>query len=205
MYVVVTSFWLPTCPHVLFTLTFVLESTQLDHIRKGHHMNRKTSLAAATVLAAALSLAACRNDDDAEANDATTPATAQEQDVADSKSDDQEQPASDIDAAVQTFITALDDLGVDHTDPERSDVGLSGAKATFDLDINGGDSGINVYPNPEALSSWQEASDSFGGIHVQLSDIDAVLSMNTDEENIAETAELAPQIADKVGGTAHGV
>ena len=168
-------------------------------------MNRKTTLAAATVLAAALSLAACGNDDDAEANDATTPAAAQERDVTDSQSDDQEQPASDIDSAVQTFVSALDDLGVEHTEPVRTEVGLSGAKASFDMVVNGGDSGILVFPNPETMATWQETSDSFGGIHVQLPDADAVLTLNTDEENIAETADLAPQIAEAVGGTAHGV
>lgn len=166
-------------------------------------MSRKITLVAATVLAAALSLAACSNDDDADTSDPATPAAGQS--ASDVQNEDQEQPTSDIDTAVQTFVTALDDLAIEHTEPKRSDVGLSGAKAVFHLDINGGESGINIYPSPEALSSWQEASDSFGGIHVQLSDTDAVLSMNTDEENIAETADLAPQIADAVGGTAHGM
>ena len=166
-------------------------------------MSRKTTLAAATVLAAALSLAACSNDDDADTSDAATPGA--EQSASDVQNEDQETPASDIDAAVQTFVTALDDLAIEHTEPVRAEVGLSGAKARFDMTVNGGDTGINVFPDAETLANWQEASDSFGGINVQLPDIDAVLSMNTDEENIAETANLAPQIADAVGGTAHGV
>lgn len=166
-------------------------------------MSRKTTLAAATVLAAALSLAACSNDDDADTSGAATPAA--EQATSDAQNEDQQQPASDIDAAVQTFVTALDDLGIEHTEPVRAEVGLSGAKARFDMTVSGGDTGINVFPDAETLASWQEASDSFGGINVQLPDADAVLSMNTDEENIAETADLAPQIANAVGGTAHGV
>ncbi|MGO1677164.1 MAG: hypothetical protein ACTHYK_14865 [Brevibacterium aurantiacum] len=167
-------------------------------------MSRKTTLAAAAVLSAALSLAACSSDDNDETNDAATTGTEQ-QSASDAQDNDQEQPASDIDSAVQTFVIALDDLGIEHTEPVRAEVGLSGAKARFDMTVNGGDAGINVFPDSETMATWQETSDSFGGIHVQLPDADAVLSMNTDEENIAASADLAPQIADAVGGTAHGV
>jgi hypothetical protein len=43
-------------------------------------------------------------------------------------------------------------------------VGLSGAKARFDMTVNGYDAGINIFPNDSALKTWQEASDSLGGI-----------------------------------------
>ncbi|MDN5684589.1 hypothetical protein [Corynebacterium glyciniphilum] len=167
-------------------------------------MSRKTTLAVAAVLSAALPLAACSSDGNDETNDAATTAT-EEQSTSDGQDEGQEQPASDIDSAVQSFVSALDDLGIEHTEPVRAEVGLSGAKARFDMAVNGGDSGINVFPDPETMATWQETSDSFGGIHVQLPDADAVLTLNTDEENIAATADLAPQIADAVGGTAHGV
>lgn len=167
-------------------------------------MSRKTTLAAATVLAAALSLAACSSDDDdAEASDATTPAAAQEQPASDAQNGDQaEEPASDIDAAVQTFTTALDDLGIEHTEPERVAVEMSGAQASFDLTVNGYESGILVFPSEDALATWQDASDSFGGVHVAAGN--SALSLNS-SDGIGDSVEIAPQIADAVGGTAHGV
>src|SRR5699024_6689876 len=76
------------------------------------------------------------------------------------------EPLSDIEAAVQTVTTALDDLGIEYTDPVRAEVGLSGAESRFDLTINGFDSGLNVFGDSDTLEAWQEASDSFGGIHV---------------------------------------
>lgn len=164
-------------------------------------MSRKTSIAAATVLAAALSLAACGNDDDSGANDATTPAV-EEQPASDAQNEDQEEPASDIDAAVQTFTTALDDLGIEHTEPERVAVEMSGAQASFDLTVNGYESGILVFPSEGALATWQEASDSFGGVHVAAGN--SALSLNS-SDGIGNSVEIAPQIADAVGGTAHGV
>lgn len=158
-------------------------------------MTRKTSLAAATVLAAALSLTACGNDD-AEANDATAPA-------AETQDDSQEQPASDIQASVDKVVTALDDLGIEHTDPQRKEVGsLSGSKASFDIDINGQDAGILVFPDAEAQSRWQENSDMLGGVHVAFDN--AALSLNS-KDGINNSVEIAPQIADKVGGTARGI
>lgn len=111
-------------------------------------------------------------------------------------------PVSDIDAAVQAFVTALNELGIDHTDPVRAEVGLSGAKALFDITINGFDAGINVFPDAEALATWGEASDSFGGIYVAYGN--AALSLNSGD-GIADSAEIAPKIAAEVGGEAHGV
>lgn len=81
-------------------------------------------------------------------------------------------------------------------------MGGSGAKAVFDIDVNGFDSGINVFPDAEALETWQGLSDSFGGIHVA-KDL-AVLSLNTDE-GIGDSAEIAAQIAEHVGGVVRGV
>jgi len=63
-------------------------------------------------------------------------------------------PISDINTAVQTFVTALDDLGIKHTDPVRADVGMSGAKARFDITVNGYDAGINVVPDAKTLAAW---------------------------------------------------
>lgn len=111
-------------------------------------------------------------------------------------------PVSEIDAAVQVFVTALNELGIEHTDPVRAEVGLSGAKARFDITINGFDAGINVFPDAETLAAWGETSDSFGGIYVAYGN--AALSLNS-SDGIAYSAEIAPKIAAKVGGEAHGV
>jgi hypothetical protein len=112
------------------------------------------------------------------------------------------EPASDIDAAVQTFVKALDTLGIKHTDPARTDVGLSGAKARFDITVDGYDAGINVFPDAKTLTTWGKASDSFGGIYVACGN--AVLTLNSGE-GVADSAEIAPKISATVGGEAHGV
>ncbi|WP_298942412.1 hypothetical protein [uncultured Microbacterium sp.] len=111
-------------------------------------------------------------------------------------------PVSDIEASVAAFTAALDELGIEHSEPVRAEVGLSGAKARFDITVNGYDAGINVFPDEETLSTWGEASDSFGGIYVSYGN--AVLTLNS-SEGIANSAEIAPQIAAAVGGEAHGV
>ncbi|MEJ6548010.1 hypothetical protein PQI66_00440 [Corynebacterium sp. USCH3] len=160
-------------------------------------MNRKTTLAAATVLAATLSLTACGSDDDAEA-DTTTGSSYQEQ-----QAETTDQPVSE--SVVETFTSALDELGIEHAEPERRKAEpLSGVQMRFDMPVNGYDAGINIFPDEETLVAWQEASDALGGIHVALPDSNAVLTLNS-TEGIADSGEIAPQIADAVGGTAHGV
>lgn len=109
---------------------------------------------------------------------------------------------SDIDAGVQLYVKALDDLGITHTDPVRSDVGASGAKARFDITVDGYDAGINIFPDAAALTTWGKLSDSFGGIYVAKGT--AVLTLNS-SEGISDSATVAPKIAGAVGGEAHGV
>ena len=158
----------------------------------------------AVALATALALAACGDDDDDTSDSSPAVATDQAVDSAEDAgaADAAEQPVSDIQAAVDTFIGALDDLGIEHSEPVRGQVGGSGAKAVFDLTVNGYDSGINVFPNEGAMETWQGLSDSFGGIHVA-KDL-AVLTLNTDE-GVADSAEIAPRIAEHIDGTARGV
>lgn len=160
---------------------------------------RRTPLAAATVVAAGLFLAACGNDDAAKVEPNSVVQSSQEQQV-----ESPAKPVSKSDAVVQRFTTALADLGIEHGEPERKEVGLSGAQMRFDMPVNGYDAGINIFPDEGALATWQEASDSFGGIHVALPDEYAVLTLNS-SEGIADSAEIAPMIAEAVGGTAHGV
>lgn len=111
-------------------------------------------------------------------------------------------PTDSVQAPVEKVVAVLDDLGIEHTKPVRSEVGLSGAKARFDMKINGFDAGVNVFPNKEALSDWQELSDSMGGIHVAFGN--SALSLNS-HEGIQDSAEIAPKIAKKIGGEARGV
>jgi len=111
-------------------------------------------------------------------------------------------PASDIDASVQTFVSALDSLGISHSDPVRREVGISGASASFDITVDGFDAGINIFPDADTLKVWGTLSDRFGGIYVASGN--AVLSLNS-HEGVADSAEIAPKIAEKVGGEAHGV
>ena len=75
-------------------------------------------------------------------------------------------PVPSINTIVQTFVTALDDLGIKHADPVFAEVGLYGAKAIFDVTVNGYDAGINVFPNAKTFTTCGEATDSSGGIYV---------------------------------------
>ncbi len=113
-----------------------------------------------------------------------------------------EAPVSDIEAAVDLFISALDELGIEHSEPVRAEVGASGAKARFDLTVNTYSAGINVFPAVQRLAAWQELSDAYGGIHVAAGN--AVITLNS-SEGIANSAEIAPLIAATVGGEARGV
>lgn len=113
-----------------------------------------------------------------------------------------EAPVSDIEAAVDTFVGALDQLGIKHSEPVRAEVGASGAKARFDITVNGYEAGINVFPDADALAAWGELSDAYGGIFV--SSKNAVLSLNS-SEGVRNSAEIAPAIANAVNGEARGV
>ncbi len=100
---------------------------------------------------------------------------------------------------VSTSIYGAD---VIYTDPVPADVGLSGAKARFDITVDGFDAGINVFPDATSLKVWGQASDSFGGIYVASGN--AVLTLNS-SEGIEDSATIAPKIAAAVRGEAHGV
>lgn len=111
-------------------------------------------------------------------------------------------PVSDIQSSVDTFVAALNELGIEHSELVRAEVGGSGAKARFDMTVNGFSAGINIFPDAETLAAWGELSDAYGGIFV--SSGNAVLSLNS-SEGIANSAEIAPAIAEAVGGEARGV
>ena len=110
-------------------------------------------------------------------------------------------PVSDIDAAVQKVVGVLDQLGIKHTAPTRTQAGL-GSKASFDITIDGFEAGINIFVDADSLKAWQDASDSFGGVDVSFDN--AALSLNS-SDGIQDSVKIAPQIAAAIGGTAHGV
>jgi len=158
--------------------------------------NNRTAAIASVALSAMLVLSGCA----AGTTSADPKADAGKTTAADAPSP--AQSTSDIQAAVDTFVTALDSLGIKHSDPVRGDVGMSGAKARFDITVDGFDAGINVFPDAKMLAAWGKASDAFGGIYVASGN--AVLTLNS-SEGVADSAAIAPKIAAAVGGTAHGV
>lgn len=177
-------------------------------------MNRRIATAAVS-LVAMLALAGCSSTEastpaspsvaataEATASSAPPASTTPIESPSVSESTPTAEPLSDIEAAVQAFVGALDELGIEHTDPVRAEVGLSGAVARFDISINGYDAGINVFADSADLASWGEKSDTFGGIYVEHGT--SALSLNS-KDGIANSAEIAPKIAEALGGVAHGV
>lgn len=167
-------------------------------------MSRMHLLAATTAVTAVLMLAGCSSPQEEQ----TQPAPAQTTEAPSSSSPTPTPaattaaPVSDIQSAVNTFVAALDELGIERSEPVRAEVGASGAKARFDITVSGFDAGINVFPDAVTLAAWGELSDAYGGIFV--SSGNAVLSLNS-SEGIANSAEIAPAIAQAVGGEARGV
>jgi hypothetical protein len=103
---------------------------------------------------------------------------------------------------VSKVVATLDQLGIKHNTPARKSVAMSGAKAAFDITVDGYSAGINVFPDTETLTTWQKASDSFGGVDVTFGN--TALSLSSDE-GVADSAKIAPKIAQALGGEAHGV
>ena len=110
-------------------------------------------------------------------------------------------PVSDIDATVQKVVGVLDQLGIQHTTPTRTQAAF-GSRASFDITIDGFPAGINIFADAETLKGWQDASDSLGGVDVSFDS--AALSLNS-SDGIQDSVKIAPQIAAAIGGTAHGV
>ncbi len=148
------------------------------------------------VLASALTLSACSDDDDEDAAATTTAITTDQ--VTESADD----PDAEVEAARDLFIGALDDLGIEHTEPVRGQQQLGDVEARFDLTVNGYDTGINVFPDAEVMADWEETSGTLDEIYVA-KDL-AVLSFNT-EEGAADAVEIVPRIAERINGTAHGI
>lgn len=167
-------------------------------------MSRARLFLAAATIGTALAVAGCSSSqpEQAEAAPAVTITVTPTVTPTPTPEAPSEAPVSDIQAAVDTFVGALDQLGIEHSEPTRKDVGASGAKAVFSITVNGYDAGINVFPDAEALAAWGELSDAYGGIFV--SSGNAALSLNS-RDGITNSVEIAPAIADAVNGEARGV
>lgn len=101
---------------------------------------------------------------------------------------------------VKIFVDALDALGIEHSEPKRKEAGIL-SKASYDMTVNGTDAGIQIFASEETQKAWVEASTSLGGVCVVIDG--AGLSLNS-SEGIADSAEIAPKIAEEIGGEAHG-
>ena len=110
-------------------------------------------------------------------------------------------PVSDINASVQMFVKALDDLGIKHTDPVRVEVAPSIAEAKFelqvDITVDRFNSVIYVLKDAEMMASEVEIADHVGLLYVASGN--ALLSVGLN----ADSAAIARKIAAKVGGMAH--
>lgn len=165
-------------------------------------MNRKKHILLVSVITSAIALAGCASTTSESADIPASTAPAQAAEPSEVASTPTESAVSDIEAAVATFVGALDELGIEHSEPVRADVQGSGAKARFDITVNSFPAGINVFPDADTLAAWGKLSDSFGGIYVQAGN--AVLTLNS-SDGIANSADIAPRIAEAVGGSARGV
>lgn len=155
---------------------------------------RHTAIALAT--AALLTLTACSSTD-APAKDSSggKSSTAPE--------------ARQLDSAAN-IAAALNDAGLTASTPkERTDesyitkVGGTSYGLTI-TDKAGqaapGETGINMFPNPEALAAWVPLSKSFGGVAVT-GDTWAVSLPTKSKEARADSVRLAPKIAEALDGT----
>lgn len=108
------------------------------------------------------------------------------------------------------IAAALNDAGLNASTPKEktdegyvSKVGGTSYKLTI-TDKAGqdalGESGINMFPNAEALAAWVPLSKSFGGVAVT-GETWAVSLPTRSKEARADSVRLAPQIAEALDGT----
>lgn len=104
-------------------------------------------------------------------------------------------------SSAQEIVDALNGGGIEVSKLESAEPGQipDVGGESWDLEIDRRDADINMFPNPEALSAWVEASKSFGGVAVT-GDIWAI-SLDSDPEYRQASLELASQIANVLGGT----
>lgn len=149
------------------------------------------------IAAITLSLSACSSGSD---EGLATTATPPEVTASPAAPVTTEPTLSENEQLVKTFVDALDALEIEHSEPTRTEAGVL-SKASYDIAVNGFDASIQIFANEETQTAWVEASNSLGGVCVVIEG--AALSLNS-SEGVADSAEIAPKIAEEVGGEAHG-
>lgn len=152
------------------------------------------------IAAITLSLSACSSGTDEGAATAESPDAVTTSAAAPETPETTAPALSENEQFVETFVDALDALQIEHGEPERTEAGML-SKASYDITVNGFDASIQIFANEETQTAWVEASDSFGGVGVVIDG--AALSLNS-SEGIADSAEIAPKVAEEVGGEARG-
>jgi hypothetical protein len=156
---------------------------------------RRTIAAVTTALALALVGCTASNSDDGPAKDSGGKPSAPE--------------ARRLDSAAN-IAAALNDAGLKASTPkERTDGGYVSkvGGTSYGLTITDkagqdalGESGINMFPNAEALAAWVPLSKSFGGVAVA-GDTWAVSLPTKSKEARADSVRLAPKVAEALDGT----
>ncbi|MDF2710660.1 MAG: hypothetical protein K0R62_6312 [Nonomuraea muscovyensis] len=164
-------------------------------------MHARTTTAAA-LAALALTLTSCSSSDDSEP-EATTAASSPAAATASAA------PAGARHyESAQDIADALKDAGLTVTQPEEdgsasyiTEVGGKSYTLTVtDQNGDGGETLINLFPNPEALAAWIPLSKQFGGVAVT-NDSWAV-SLPTKAEGARDSSKrIAPKVAKALDGT----
>jgi hypothetical protein len=110
-------------------------------------------------------------------------------------------PAGSSYGSAQEIVDALQGGGIDVSRLKSAEPGYipEVGGESWDLEIDRRDADVNFFPSPEALGMWVEMSKSVGGIAVT-GDIWAV-SLGSDADYRQASLELAPRIAEALGGT----
>jgi hypothetical protein len=186
-----------TCRSDLLRLLIAGKWSATAH-RNGNQLVTKRLLAIAAI-ALALSLSACSSGTDAGAQKTEPPAPTTSA-AAPNATEGTAPALSDNEKLVKTFVDALDTLGIEHSEPKRTEAALL-STASYDMTVSGFDAKVQVFASEETQTAWVKASDSFGGVCVVIDG--AALSLNS-SEGVADSAKIAPKIAETVGGEAHG-
>ncbi|MEU7399725.1 hypothetical protein [Streptomyces sp. NPDC044948] len=159
---------------------------------------RTTTAAALAVLA--LTLTACSSDND---DSSAPPAPSKSPAAATTNA-----PSAGHYETAQDIADALKDAGLTVTQPKEdksasyiTEVGGTSYTLTVtDQNQDGGDTLINLFPNPEALAAWIPLSKQFGGVAVT-NDAWAV-SLPTKAEGARDSSKrIAPKVAEALDGT----
>ncbi|MEU9215403.1 hypothetical protein AB0D47_02540 [Streptomyces sp. NPDC048376] len=163
-------------------------------------MHARTTTAA-TLAVLALTLTACSSSDDSDQAAAPNSPAATSAASAAPAGDRHYETAQDI-------ADALKAAGLTVTQPEEdkgasyiTEVGGTSYKLTVtDQNQDGGETLINLFPNPEALAAWIPLSKQFGGVAVT-NDTWAV-SLPTKAEGARDSSKrIAPKVAKALDGT----